>query len=135
MADLALTDTDTVKDVSATEGSGIAGVAIEAGEQIYLDTATTTYKLGNATTEATAKCGGIASNNAGVGQTINFVSDGLLTVSAVLTPGVLYGVSVNDGKLAPLSGLPSTNWITAVALALTTSILDVRPRPYSYQIP
>jgi len=103
-----------------------AAVAIAAGQPVrlvgstlYLSQATDNY--------ATAKCGGVALNSAGVGQWVfcgNY-RDVLYGVGTFVQGGV-YVVSATAGGIAPIGDLLSEDTVTVVGVARTTGQLRVQ---------
>jgi hypothetical protein len=75
---------------SAAVNTGIAGASIIAGKPIYLDTATSTYKVAGNDTAAKANVAGIALTTSASGQPVSFCLGGDLGMGAVLETGIAY---------------------------------------------
>ena len=126
MADLIITVANVVPVAGATINSGTAGVNITQGQTVYLDPATGTIKLANATTSlTTATVSGIALNSALTGQPVNYISGGSLGLGAILTAGKVYVNSTNSGGIAPVADLASGMRTTILGIASTNSNLLV----------
>lgn len=135
MADLALVDTATVP--GGTEQKIVAGEALVAGTPIYKKAADKkAYKADANATVDTANCIGVTTNNAAAGQTVSYLPNGNdITVSAVMTVGVVYAVSAAAGKICPVADLVSGCWVTILGVAKTTSLLPLRINATGVQIP
>src|SRR5581483_1775072 len=114
-ADLTITAASVVPYTSPVPlySDGTAGATITAGQPVYLDSATNTYKLSLAAGTATeATAAGIAVNGASAGQPVRIQTSGDLDLGATLTVGRVYVLSANAGKIAPVTDLASTNRVT-----------------------
>lgn len=87
--------------------TGPAAEAIEAGQYVRFNVSSGKVELGNATTAAEARKGGIAINNAGAGLAVTFVRKGIIDVgnalSALTYDDDVY-LSDTDGTLADTHG-------------------------------
>lgn len=88
-AALTITAADVLCSPNAVKKIGIAGVAITAGQPIYLDPSSNTLKLTNASGSAPVNtCSGLSLNAAAVGQPVEYVvSDPALNIGAALNCG------------------------------------------------
>lgn len=128
MADLTITATSVVAGVGASKKSGVAGVAITAGQTVYLDTTTNSYKLAdndNATVAARSPAG-IALHGAAAGQPLAVHEGGDITIGATLTPGTVYFLSANGGGICPVADLGTGKTVTIVGVAKSASVLSVK---------
>lgn len=127
MADVSITAANVVPGSDASYGTGTAGVALTAGQSIYLDTNTSTYKLAQANGTATvAGSGGvtIALSNAAAGQPVSYLLSGPVTIGGTLVKAGVYVVSAaNAGGIAPIADLGSGNYLSILGYASTTGIL------------
>ncbi len=105
MTDLAITATEVLPVSGSTIlASGIAGAAITAGQAVYLDNATSTYKLFDANdTAANTKTPAIAMNSPASGQPITVATGGDIVIgaTAAATVAKVYVASVTPGGIAP----------------------------------
>lgn len=126
MADISITASAVLKGTGATTATGVAGVAVTAGQVVYLDSATSTIKLADAdASSATAAVVGIALHGALTSQPIVYQTGGALTINAVLTAGKVYVVSATAGAIAPAADL-TTGWRTSVlGIAVSTTSLSM----------
>ncbi|MFA6927525.1 MAG: hypothetical protein WCQ69_11055 [Bacteroidales bacterium] len=104
---------------------GTAGATITAGQVVYLDKATNTYKLADAGALATAAAAGFALTGASANQPVKVLTDGPMTATG-LTAGEAYFLNTagSIGLYADLTG--GTDYITYVGTASTTSAMVVR---------
>jgi len=121
MADLAVTAANVVPGAGATIQYGYAGEVITAGQVIYAKADGTLWKAQCDGTLAEATPVGVALNGGAVGQTIGYVSNGLLTIGATTAKTTAYMVSAAAGAICPQADLVSTNKITYVGYATDTA--------------
>jgi hypothetical protein len=127
MADLAITNTAVVPAAGSQFVTYIAGVAITAGQPVYLDPVDNTVKLptaNNATAAARSPLGW-AVNGASIGQPVSIQRDGDITMNAVLTRGVTYYLSRTAGRVAPFADLTTGDFPTILGVARSTTVLNV----------
>lgn len=128
MADLTITAANVVAGSNARTVHGVAGVAITAGQVVYLDSATTgKWQLAdnNAASAAARQPHGIALNNASLNQPIAVQTDGPITIGATLTAGVAYYLSDTPGGICPVADLSTGEYPTVLGMATSTTVLDV----------
>lgn len=128
MADIAITAANVIATGGARQVDGVAGAAIVAGDMLYRDAATHTYKLADCDsgTAAVRSPAGMALNNAAIGQPIKLAKSGAVTVGAALTAGVTYYLSPTPGKICPIADVQSADYPVIVGIAKSSSILDIR---------
>lgn len=131
MADITLTGV-YVTDTNATYVSGIAGTTIAAGQLVYFESSSRTYKLANAASSTgTANVVGVALNGAVANQPVKILTKGILiNGAATLTAGLTYDLSgVTSGAIAPDADLvAASTWNnTFVGIGLSTTQLLVSP--------
>lgn len=128
MADLVITAANVAPTGNTTIKHGIAAVAITAGQAVYLDAATNTYKLGDCDsgTAADKDCDGIALNGAAAGQPLA-VGTGPVDLGAILTAGDAYYLSDTAGGIKPSADLGVGDDVVFLGHATSTSLLNVRP--------
>lgn len=125
MADLVQTAASVLAAASAAGNirQVTAGGTITAGMPVYLDAATRTYKAADASALLTAAAVGIALNGAASGQPLTILTGGSINIGATLTVGAVYVVSATAGAIAPLADLLSTEYVTTLGTATSTSLL------------
>ena len=129
MADLAITAANVLKGANAVFQAGIAGATITAGQPLYLDSNTNTYKLADAdASAAAATVVGVSLNGASSGQpvSINF-SDDDFTTGGTMTVGAIYILSNNAGGVTLASSL-TTGWypnVVYIAKSTTKAVLAI----------
>lgn len=102
-SDLSITASSFVPGSRAKTVTGIAGVAITAGQLVYLDSSEQTYKLADANASAaTAAVAGIAASSVSAGQFIVVITeDDDLTLGATLDMSYpFYICSATAGSIA-----------------------------------
>ncbi|WP_028003175.1 hypothetical protein [Sinorhizobium meliloti] len=131
MADIVITPASVVPGAGAKVTSGTAGATITAGQVVYLDS-TTTGKWHHADSDAATAAArgqganvGIALNGASNGQPIDVLTEGPITLGAVLTAGTAYYLSPTPGGIAPLADLLTGDYVTLLGLATSTSVLNL----------
>lgn len=127
MADLAITAANVQSAAGCKVIYGVAGVALTAGQVVYLDATTSTYKLADAdsATAALRSPAGIATNGAAAGQPVAVHQAGLLTIGATLTRGNYYA-SATPGGICPFGDLSSAHYVTSLGVAHGVGVLDVK---------
>lgn len=104
MADIVITAASVLPSATAIlDVAKVAGVAITAGQVVYLDTATNSYKLADANAAAPANSvAGIALNNAAAGQLIAIVTkDPQLAIGGTVAAGATVIASATPGAMCP----------------------------------
>lgn len=126
MSNLAITAGDVVPTNTASKLNGKAGEAISAGEIVYLDTATNTYKLADGNDSTKLPAIGIAGNTAGVGQQVQIVTkDENLTIGTHgLGLGIPMFLSATAGKVCPLADISTGNQTTCVMVTNTSTTVS-----------
>lgn len=123
MSDVAITAANVVHDINFQSANGTAGATITAGQLLYLDAGTNTYKLADANaSEAAATVAGIALHAALSGQPIRFQIAGDITIGGTLTVGGIYVASATAGGLAPVADLTTGMYTTVVLIGRTSTI-------------
>lgn len=128
MADLTITAASVISGNGARVEHGKAGVALTAGQAVYLDEATQSYKLSdsNSATAAVRECDGLTLHAAAIGQPIAVHERGPLTIGATLTPGQTYALSETPGGIQPVSDLGAGEYPTIIGMATSTTVLEVK---------
>lgn len=127
MADISVTATAVLPATGAVILTGIAGGTIVAGQPIYEDGAAgSVLKAAQGTTLAASKVVGIALNGGAIGQRIQYIQSGNLTINAVLVAGQTYVASAAAaGGIAPLVDLTTGHFPAILGIALSTTVLKM----------
>ena len=127
MADLTITAANVIMGSGASIAHGTAGVAITAGQQLYLDATTDTWKLAdsNSATVAARTPQATALHAAAAGQPVTVLTKGPVTIGATLTAGVAYYLSDTPGGICPVADVGSGEYSTIIGFATSTTVLDV----------
>ncbi len=107
----------------------IAGVAITAGQLIYLDTADSNKaKLADADADATSVVAGIAINNAAAGQPVAYIEeDSNFTIGGTVTAGVAYFLGLAGGDIVPYADIATGDFVTVIGVGKTGNKLHFKP--------
>jgi hypothetical protein len=133
MADLTITATQVLPGTDS-EGAqfaqGLAGATITAGQVLYLEASSNTYKLAdnNDTSSALAVAAGIALNGASSGQPVRLQTAGPVTIGAGAAPAVatIYVLSATAGGIAPSADLATGNRATILGVGMATNRIQLR---------
>ncbi len=105
MADLTITLCRAVQVIQQFTGPAVEAIA--KGQRCRFDATTGQIALGNGTTAAEVKAGGIASHAAAVGETVTIINQGIVDVGealAALSFGADIYVSDTDGTFSTAVG-------------------------------
>lgn len=127
MADIAVTSTLVVPSSTARIERGIAGVAITAGQVVFLDATTGKWALADtdSATAAVRAAHGIALNTSAINQPIAVCTAGLVTMGATLVAGSPYFVSGDPGGFCLIADVLAGDYPCIVGVATTTAIMNV----------
>lgn len=127
MTDLSITAGNVVAGSGATTVNGTAGAAITAGQAVYHDTTTDTWKLAdsNSATVAARTPGGISLNGASSGQPMVILTGGPVTIGATMTASLAYYLSDTPGGICPVADVGAGEYTTVIGLAQSTTVLLV----------
>lgn len=129
MADLIITAASVLAGAGANVKHGTAGAAITAGQVVYREAATATYKLAdNDAATALHSAVGIALHASLSGQPLAVLSDGPITIGAALTAGTAYYLSSTPGAICPAADLGIGDEPVLIGLATSASVLSVAIR-------
>lgn len=125
MADLTITASAVLASENAGRASGTAGEAIDAGEVVYLASASKKWMLADSdsVTAEARRATGIALNSAALNQPITVATGGDVTLGAVLTAGQAVYLSDEPGKMCPLADLATGDYVCLLGLAKSTTVL------------
>lgn len=127
MADLTITAASVVAGAGAVIEHGFAGATVTAGQVVYLDSVTNTYRLADCDNASSAvrTVRGIALHAAASGQPLAVQTSGAITIGATVAAGVVYCVSDVAGAIRPVADQGSGDYTSLVGVGLTTSIIGV----------
>jgi hypothetical protein len=127
MADITITAASVLEGSTAVTVNGTLGATCTAGQVVYIDTTTNTWKLAdnNAATAAVRTPGGILLNGGASGQPCKVLTKGFITIGATMTAGVAYYLSDTPGGICPVADLASGEYPAIIGIATTTGILNV----------
>lgn len=125
MAALTITAANVLKSATASIVNGTAGATITAGQLVYYDGSTTSYKLADSDIVAASVPAGIALHGSLSGQPLQVLTGGPITLGATLTPGVAYYANPTAGGIGPVADVVTTNRSVMIGFATSASILNV----------
>lgn len=126
MADLSITAANVVPGADARTESGTAGATVMAGQAVYLDAATNSYKLADSNGAAALRTPvGLALHGAAAGQPLTVQKSGDITIGATLTAGVAYYMSDTPGGICPVADIGSGEYACIIGIAKSTTVLDI----------
>jgi hypothetical protein len=105
----------------------VAGATILAGQCVYLEAATGTYKLADAdsATAAVRSPRGIALHGASASQPLQILRSGSVTIGATLTSGLALYLSKTAGGICPVADIASGGYATVLGIATSTTVFKV----------
>ena len=123
MADLSITAANVAYTSGPVERAYNAGATITAGQAVYLDSATSTWKLAQCDgTAAEVDAVGIALHAALTGQPLAVAKAGaVINIGATTATNVPYMVSATAGGVAPLADLDAGKRICYLGFSPGTS--------------
>ena len=123
MADITVTPADVAK-VDGSQQTKLTGVAITAGESVYVDV-NGVLQLAADTSAIVAAAAGIALCDAAAGQPCTYQVSGNLDVGATLAIGEVYCVGAAAGGIAPCADPGSGDFVTVLGVATAADNLKV----------
>jgi hypothetical protein len=128
MADLSQTAANVKMVVGSNVQVGIAGEALTQGQPAYQSGEK--WFRGRATTATLANCTRIVLTPAALDESVVLAKPGTeINLGATLAVGTVYAVSATLGAIAPIDDLVSTNFVTPLGVAKTSSLLIFNPQP------
>jgi hypothetical protein len=128
MADLSITAANVLAGSGAKTTSGTAGATVTAGQVLYYDSATSSYKLADtdSATVAARSPAGIALHAAASGQPLTILQSGLITIGATVAVGVSYWLSGTAGAICPVADVAPGDYPVIIGIGVSTSVLKVQ---------
>ncbi len=132
-ADVTVTAANVIPGPNADLITGVAGATITAGQIVYLDSTSNTWKLADADASAvTSGSGGalgLAAGGAAAGQSFVVVlSDDNLTVGGTLVmTAPIYVLSGTAGGIAPLADLAAGDYPVVLLIARSSTKAVFKP--------
>ncbi len=128
MADLVITAASVLPGSGAKKINGTAGVAVTAGQVLYLEAATNTLKLADndSATAGVRVPVGIALHAAAAGQPLTYLAAGPITIGATVAVGIVYILSSTAGGIAPVADVGAGDYNSVIGIGTSTSVIDVK---------
>ena len=126
MADYVITSADVkISGSNVRATTVVAGEAISEGQLVYLDTVSGKYKLALATAEASANVVGVAVTSAALDGYFLMQSSRNYFAGTTLVAGDPIYLSATAGAICPHADLASTNYVTLLGHAISTSEIEI----------
>ena len=127
MADLSITAANVqLQSKTSTETKVQVGEAITAGQPLYRKSSDSKYYKANAVTGSSeAEAIGIALTGASADGYVMMVQSGGMIIGATLTAAEVYIVSDTAGNIRPIGDLGSSEFLTILGYASSTTVLEV----------
>ncbi|MCG7507065.1 hypothetical protein [Mesorhizobium retamae] len=127
MADLTITAANVVAGSNARTVHGVAGVAITAGQVVYLSPTSGKYELADtdSATAAVRSAHGIALNGAALNQPISVITEGDVTIGATIEAGTAYYLSGTAGGICPVADVAAGDYPLILGMGKSTTVLAV----------
>lgn len=128
MADLTVTVANVAAGSGSTRVNGTAGATVTAGQVVYLDSATRTYKLADndSATAAVRSPAGIALHASLSGQPLTVLTEGLITIGATTAIGTVYCLSSTAGGICPVADIGTGDYNTIIGIGTSVTAIDVK---------
>jgi hypothetical protein len=122
MTDLVITPANVEQGEGAVLRTGIAAVAITAGQVLYrLSDGTLGLADADNATAAIRKAVGVAVNNAAAGQPVSYQTAGRINIGASVTQGEIYVLSGAAGGICPEADLGVGEEVVILGVGYTAS--------------
>lgn len=126
MADVSVTAANVQPASDTLYADGILGATVTAGQTVYYDTSTSTYKLADAdASSTTASTAGIAMNGGVSGQPVKVAIGGSINPGFSVGIGAVYIQSATAGGIAPVADLATGSYPVIVGIGTTASNLKL----------
>lgn len=125
MADIAITAANCVGDGSSPRETGTAGVAVTAGQAVYMDTSVNKYKLSDSNLAGAKTVRGIALNNAALNQPLVVQKSGPITIGGTLVKGTTYCQSTTAGGICPQADITTGGDVVILGVATSTTSMNL----------
>jgi len=126
MADVTVVAAEVLPGTDTQYSDGILGGTVTAGQSVYFDSATSTYKAADANASAAAALArGIAMNGGVTGQPVKVATGGSLDPGFTVTVGTIYIVSATAGGIAPATDLATGMYTHVLGLGITAASLKL----------
>lgn len=135
MADLSVTAANVLPG-AVSPITGIFGATVTAGQSVYLDSVTNTYKLADADLSISAAAAkGIALNGGASGQPAAIATDGVYIAGGTVVVGKTYIVSATAGGIAPDSDGATGMYKTILGVGISVTQIQLHIQASGVAIP
>lgn len=126
MADITVTAANVAAGSGARYRTVTAGATITAGQSVYRDPTTNTYKLADAdASQTTARVVGVALDSASSGQPLTIQIGGKYTAGGTVVVGTVYVQSGTAGGICPAADLASGDYATVIGVGVTSTLIKL----------
>jgi hypothetical protein len=128
MADLTITAANVLAGSGSKKVNGTAGATVTAGQVVYLDSATDTYKLADndSGTAAVRSPAGIALHASLSGQPLTILTAGSITIGATTAIGTVYCLSSTAGGICPSADIATGDYNTILGIGTSVTAINVK---------
>lgn len=134
MADIAITSANTAVGTGVPQLHGTYGETVVAGQFLYLDPADNKFKLADAdgASALIRTATHVSLNGGGNGQPATVMPMGYdITIGGTLTAGLVYYLSDTPGFMGILGDVTGGDYLQAIGIASSTSVLRTFANGYS----
>lgn len=124
--DISITAGSVLAGSNATVENGLCGATITAGQAVYKETSTGTFKLAdnNGASAEIRTATGVGLNGCSSGQPIRILRAGDITIGGTMTANIPYFLG-ESGAICPIADVGSGEYLVLLGVARTTAILQV----------
>tara|TARA_R110000751_G_scaffold2140_2_gene11378 strand:+ start:684 stop:1094 length:411 start_codon:yes stop_codon:yes gene_type:complete len=124
MADVTITREDVAINASNVTFVRVqVGEAVQQGQPLYRSSANSRHYKASATTATLAQCVGIAMTPSATDGFALMLKAGDFIVGGTVSQGLTYVVSATSGRIAPSADLASTNFVTNLGIAISSTVI------------
>jgi hypothetical protein len=127
MPDLVIVASDVLAMPGSRQVGGISAGTPNAGDVMFKspDDGLWRRAAANSAVNGGKIPSGIALNTAGADQPVDVLTEGRITISAVMNPGTTYYLSPNVGKMCPRGDLAAGMDVCVIGIAISQTVLVV----------
>jgi hypothetical protein len=126
MADISITAASVLWSSGVRPITGKAGATITAGQTVYLDTTTNTYKLADGDTDLESVVAGVCLDGGVSGRDIFVAPPGaVIQIGATPVAGTIYVQSLTPGGIAPWADLGTGDYVNVLFVGVASGVVEL----------
>jgi hypothetical protein len=125
MTAISITAANVKKGNNAQTAKGTAGVAVTAGQVVYLNAATGKLELADANTYAQASAKGIALHAAAADQPLEYQYGGEITIGGTSVVGTIFCVGATAGAIVPSADLTTGDYTCILGIGISATLIKL----------